>query len=78
MSSVLVRVSRGKPRLATEHFSEDTSRVHAAMDEVFKMFKLQRINEEPVEWSEKMVSVYEHELIKKRFEVVVRDPRRRK
>lgn len=74
----LVRVTRGKPRLSTEYLAEDEKLVSFALWEIFKMFKLQPINAEPIEWSEKMVSIYEHELGKRGFEVTVRDPRRDK
>lgn len=75
---VTVRVTRGKPRLSTEFLSGDEPLIEAAMDAVFKAFKLKHINEEPVEWSLKMVAMYVDELEKRNLVVTVYDPRTRK
>lgn len=75
MTEVVVRISKGKPRLSTEHLAEDTAKVHAAMDAVFKQFNLQAENKDPLEWNLKMVEMYVKELKKRGLGVVLKDPR---
>jgi hypothetical protein len=72
---VTVCVSKGKPRLSTHHLAEDAGCVYDAMAAVFREFRLSFINQEPVEWTTKMVAMYVKELKARGFEVEVRDPR---